>query len=64
MGIECCVNSGKCNPQSMCPKGIGWDLCLGEAEDFDPEMLWIATPEIIEGMKNIPKLEKQWWNNE
>ena len=45
----------------MCPNGIGWDMCLGEVCEFDPEKIWIPSQEMIEGMKNMPKLEKKWW---
>lgn len=64
--VYCCMNSGKCNPQSMCPNGIGWDICLGEAFEFDPEKIWkpMYIPVLGEGLVDVSIPKKQWWKTE
>lgn len=68
MGIECCANGGKYidSGQPICPNGIGWDVCLGEAEDFDPEMIWVPSLEMIEAYKILEGMPRKakWWNEE
>jgi len=66
IGVECCANCGCRSEQPVCPEGIGYEICLGQAIDFDPDMLWKATPELIERLKslaNLPK-KKEWWDDE